>query len=253
MCPDSKAAHPILKNVLKEYTPSQLSLRLHFFPLPYHTNAFLVAKSAFVLHAIQKSTLHLWVETMYANQNAFSNTATNTTSSASIQASLASLALMTFPSISTTDYNTMWTEMEMGTRIAWKYAASRGVTGTPVFFVNEVIVSNADSTWTVQDWKGVLDPLMHTNYDIHEKTNEMHKKIVEEVLKNKTSFPIARRRRPIFTLNEQEANKQRCQNQEKKQDTLWACEFEDNTSMCCTYAEVCIVHKGCLELSYPKN
>ena len=34
-----------------------------------------------------------------------------------------------------------------------------GVAGTPTFMVNDVVVS-ADPSWTVDDWKKVIDPLL---------------------------------------------------------------------------------------------
>ena len=34
-----------------------------------------------------------------------------------------------------------------------------GVAGTPMFMVNDVLVS-ADPSWTVDDWRKVIDPLL---------------------------------------------------------------------------------------------
>lgn len=43
--------------------------------------------------------------------------------------------------------------------MSWKFACSKGVLGTPTFFVNGVFV-NGDPSWTLADWRQVLDPLL---------------------------------------------------------------------------------------------
>ncbi|CAF3126390.1 unnamed protein product [Rotaria sp. Silwood2] len=48
------------------------------------------------------------------------------------------------------------------TRISWKYACSRGVVGTPTFFINGVVTS-ANSAWSLDDWKSVIDPILASN------------------------------------------------------------------------------------------
>jgi hypothetical protein len=50
--------------------------------------------------------------------------------------------------------------INMNTRISWKYGCSRGVTGTPSFLVNELPVE-ADATWTLAQWTQLLDPLLN--------------------------------------------------------------------------------------------
>jgi len=48
------------------------------------------------------------------------------------------------------------------TRISWKYACSRGVVGTPTFLINGVATS-ADASWSLADWKSVIDPILASN------------------------------------------------------------------------------------------
>lgn len=50
-------------------------------------------------------------------------------------------------------------DLNMNTRVSWKYATTRGVSGTPTFFVNDINVP-ADSTWTLQEWTALIDPLL---------------------------------------------------------------------------------------------
>ena len=45
-------------------------------------------------------------------------------------------------------------------RYAWKYACSRGITGTPQFLINGVQVPDA-SGFNPQEWKKFLDDLLN--------------------------------------------------------------------------------------------
>jgi hypothetical protein len=49
--------------------------------------------------------------------------------------------------------------INMDARISWKYGCSRGVAGTPTFFINGVTL-DADPSWSLADWRSVLDPLL---------------------------------------------------------------------------------------------
>ncbi len=53
------------------------------------------------------------------------------------------------------DYNTDTHNSEMRTRYMWKYAASKGVSGTPTFFVNGVMLQNPPST--ADEWLQLLN------------------------------------------------------------------------------------------------
>lgn len=46
-------------------------------------------------------------------------------------------------------------------RYAWKYAAHRGITGTPQFIINGV--HNPDAAdFSIEEWKKMIDQLMAT-------------------------------------------------------------------------------------------
>lgn len=51
--------------------------------------------------------------------------------------------------------------VSMDARYAWKYAASRGMTGTPQFLVNGVHVPMA-AEYSVTQWNMFLDELLNT-------------------------------------------------------------------------------------------
>ena len=45
------------------------------------------------------------------------------------------------------------------TRISWKYACSRYVTGTPSFFLNELPLFDQGDGFTLAQWTALIDPL----------------------------------------------------------------------------------------------
>ena len=52
LCPDCKASWPIVLQVIQAYG-TKIHFRIHTFPLPYHTNAFVVAQG---LHVVANAT-----------------------------------------------------------------------------------------------------------------------------------------------------------------------------------------------------
>lgn len=56
-------------------------------------------------------------------------------------------------------------DFDAAARINWKYATTRGVYGTPMFFVNGVYVTD-DASWTLQQWQSVINPLLSKKYEL---------------------------------------------------------------------------------------
>lgn len=46
-----------------------------------------------------------------------------------------------------------------------------GVSGTPTFMVNDVLV-DADPSWTVNDWKKLIDPLLQGSSSVRKLGND---------------------------------------------------------------------------------
>jgi protein-disulfide isomerase len=55
LCPDCAADYPTIKQVAAHYGPAKLQWRMHFFPLPYHTWAFMAAQTAHTIKAVNGS------------------------------------------------------------------------------------------------------------------------------------------------------------------------------------------------------
>jgi hypothetical protein len=174
LCPDSKAAWPVLQQVTQAY-PTQLQLIVHIFPLPYHRNAFFAAQSGLVIQSsLGDSAWWKWLDAVFQYQDNFGTPTTNNITGADVYDEFSKLAVPL--GISEADFMNgestkkffvlnffqgvqYGNQFDWNTRVAWKFATTRGVYGTPVFFVNGVQFP-ADSTWTLQQWQGFINSLL---------------------------------------------------------------------------------------------
>lgn len=170
------------------------------------------------------------------NPYRFSNAMTAHSSPSQVTEVFVQLAQRTFASteFNTTAFHKSLREMNGPTRVAWKYACSRGVTGTPIYFVNGMPVPQADASWTLAQWQRLIDPLVHVN-----RPTTVFDSLSFETLTD------VRPTRPMFPFHEGAAQKFRCQAM-----ALHACEIvpragESVHSMCCTKDEFCFPTAGC--------
>ncbi|KAF0735199.1 hypothetical protein Ae201684P_002648 [Aphanomyces euteiches] len=172
LCPYSKMAYPALKQLVQHESPDRFRLRVHQFPLPYHHQAFSVAQaSETISFALGRETFETWMEAVFEEQDSFGNKVTENQGQKNVTAQIHALAKKTFPNLT----DAQWadgmtghggTDRDDDTRVAWKYACSRGISGTPMFLLNAVAI-DADPAWTYHDWieflKPFLDPPSDTN------------------------------------------------------------------------------------------
>ncbi|GFN99614.1 eppin [Plakobranchus ocellatus] len=66
-CPDSEAVYPTLLQVAEFYASSDVQLRMHLFPLPYHRNSYVISKAAHVLDQkfSNNNTAFQWVSAAF--------------------------------------------------------------------------------------------------------------------------------------------------------------------------------------------
>lgn len=94
----------------------------------------------------------------------FWNEATKNLSSVEVTNIFHKLAKKTFPKLNDIEWEKEMngyggTGADIHAREWWKYSCSRGVTGTPSYVLNGVPFE-ADSDWTYEQWKEVIDPLI---------------------------------------------------------------------------------------------
>ncbi|XP_072014197.1 uncharacterized protein [Amphiura filiformis] len=155
-CPYSKASFPVLKEVADHYGSTNLGLNVLIFPLPYHRSAWLAAQSTYIVNGMDSWIK--WMADFFDDQDKFTTDATVDKSDSEIMKMIADVAgkvveRLTFLSKLLED------EGDSDARIMWKYSCSRTVSGTPQFLVNGVSVA-ASSSWTFDDWKSIIDPLL---------------------------------------------------------------------------------------------
>jgi len=224
LCPDCAAAWPNIKQVLSYYNPqnseSNLRFYLHTFPLPYHHNAYLAAQGLHVIGDQQPSSTWDYVDLMFDNQGEYWNgpTADDTTNQViSDMGSLVSKGI-NFPlnnwiaGLNNDSYDGL-------TRISWKYGCSRGVSGTPFFFVNGILVQ-ADPTWTLSDWRSIIDPLL---------SSERKERLIS------LCHSTRRHMGPVL----KHSDKGSCPS------GTFECDYLPGKFQCCTPGENCIPNVGC--------
>lgn len=163
LCPDCAATWPTMKSVVRAYG-NNLHFIMHTFPLPYHTWGFMAAQGAHVVNQYNSSATFGWVDVMFQYQAQYWNGATTNIPSASVAKNLGLLADQSgampydlfMKGLSDDDLN-------METRISWKYGCSRTVSGTPTFLVNGVSVQ-ADPSWSLSQWQQLLNPLLPNGF-----------------------------------------------------------------------------------------
>ncbi|OQR83001.1 hypothetical protein ACHHYP_15253 [Achlya hypogyna] len=190
LCPDSKAAYPALQQVVANLSSTDFRLRFHQFPLPYHHNAYSFAQaSRTITHALGEDKFTRWMETVYAHQDAFWNKQTETLGQKQVTDQIGQLAKKTFPELT----DAQWaegmtghggTQMDVDTRTEWKYACTRGISGTPMYLLNEVPF-DADASWTYDDWMKALKPLLTgdkmiaTDANVRSGLEQTHQTVVD--------------------------------------------------------------------------
>lgn len=106
----------------------------HFFPLPYHQQAFLAAHGAQIIKQLTKndSAVFLWADALYGGaQTAFYNAATAGKTYTEVQAQFAALAAATVPGVTAAAFQAGYAndDLNEAARIAWKFSCSRYNTG----------------------------------------------------------------------------------------------------------------------------
>eukprot|EP00262_Sarcandra_glabra_P015727 TRINITY_DN490_c3_g1_i1.p1 TRINITY_DN490_c3_g1~~TRINITY_DN490_c3_g1_i1.p1 ORF type:complete len:239 (-),score=26.89 TRINITY_DN490_c3_g1_i1:275-991(-) len=161
VCPDSRDAWPPLKQALKFYS-HRISLIFHPFALPYHDNAFVASRALHIANKLNTSTTYHLMELFFKYQEKFYNTNTLNMSRASIVEHIVKLTAKAVgnSSLSAVEAGFKDTKSDMATRISFKYGCSRGVTGTPFFFVNGFSLPTSGSALDYNKWRSIVDPLL---------------------------------------------------------------------------------------------
>jgi protein-disulfide isomerase len=129
LCPDCKATWPIVLQVIQAYG-TKIHFRIHTFPLPYHTNAFVVAQGLHVVANVTNRNLdaiYQYATKIFDNQATWYNDATKTLTMPQVVESLANFTAQTGIVTKEKFLAGMASEdINFETRVSWKYTCSRG-------------------------------------------------------------------------------------------------------------------------------
>ncbi|XP_027355697.1 uncharacterized protein LOC113865392 [Abrus precatorius] len=161
VCPDSRDSWPPLKQALHHYG-SRVSLVVHLLPLPYHDNAFVASRALHIVNTLNASATFPFLEWLFKHQEKFYGAQTRNLTRVSIVEEIVKSAAKVLGS---SYYNSIQngfndTKTDYLTRVSFKYAASRGVYGTPFFYVNGFLLPDTGAAVDYNTWRKVIDPLV---------------------------------------------------------------------------------------------
>ena len=160
LCPDCLAAWPTISQVLVKYA-TNVQIRYHMLPLPYHTWAFVVTRMILAVKSVSEFQARSLVSCLYSgDQSKFQNGDMELKGEkeaiqyiadwASYKAGIDKTTLLAKYAL---------TDISLAARIEFKYAGFHNVAGTPTFFINGVQAPlGAEST--VADWQAIIDPML---------------------------------------------------------------------------------------------
>ncbi|CAH2067513.1 unnamed protein product [Thlaspi arvense] len=161
VCPDSRDSWPILKQALEHYG-SRVALTLHLLPLPYHDNAYAASRALHIVNTLHSNATFRLLEEFFEHQALFHNAQTQLLSKPEIVDKIVKLGTATLGNSYQHVLKSGFTDAktDRATRLSFKYSASRGVYGTPTFYVNGFVLADAGSPLDSGGWRKIIDPLV---------------------------------------------------------------------------------------------
>ncbi|XP_071491375.1 uncharacterized protein [Diadema antillarum] len=160
ICPDSKAAWPVYKEVANYYGNVTLKFSALLFPLPYHRAAMMAAQGTFIADALNSATTFAWMDEVFSKQEAlYDTTIFNQTQGYIVDTLSKWAAAVGYSQTTFKEHLARSDPTQTLARTEFKYGGTRGVYGTPETFVNGIQVLS-DPSWTLADWRKIIDPLL---------------------------------------------------------------------------------------------
>ncbi|KAI3725508.1 hypothetical protein L1987_65298 [Smallanthus sonchifolius] len=170
VCPDSRDSWPPLKQAVDHYSPSLVSLIVHTFPLPLvqllsRSICCIIFMVIAILFYIDRVCL------LTNKQERFYNAQTLNMSREAVLDQVIGFASSALGNSMQSAIKSGFSDSKTGTktRVSFKYGCSRGVYGTPFFFVNGFLLPVSDDIIDYDGWRKIIDPL--TNKQQHYPLN----------------------------------------------------------------------------------
>ncbi|KFK42038.1 hypothetical protein AALP_AA2G203800 [Arabis alpina] len=161
VCPDSRDAWSPLKQALEHYG-SHVALLLHLLPLPYHDNAYVTSRALHIVNTLHANATFSLLEGFFKHQALFYNAQTQLLSRPEVVEKIVKLGVETLGNSYEHVLKSGFSDKksDRATRVSFKYSASRGVYGTPTFYVNGFVLADAGSPLDLGGWRKIIDPLV---------------------------------------------------------------------------------------------
>jgi len=182
LCPYSAQSYPALLGLTQHYTNQELQIRIHLFPLPYHTFSFVVNSGAHFIQSLPQYTAGViqnsvnekvsdgsnadklvfkYIQLMFDVQEKYSGKAAEDLAYNKVVALIANdMEAAGLCKASTMSDGLRSSKVNDLQRVQWKVGCSRGIAGTPSFFINGVLVDDIEPDWKLDQWKKLIDPLL---------------------------------------------------------------------------------------------
>ena len=172
LCADTKAFNPEFKDFLatkyddKTYA-EHLFIRLHIFPLPYHTNAFIASKLVPELdRRFGAAGVYNYTDWMLENQDRYLSPARDLSENEVVAKLCKEVGDASVPLTESQCKSVFLTRStEMDTRISWKFACANGISGTPQVMIDGV--NMGEPPMTAKAWTDYMSSFLDKTYSMH--------------------------------------------------------------------------------------
>ncbi|OMJ77776.1 hypothetical protein SteCoe_22569 [Stentor coeruleus] len=136
-----------------------LRMVIHIYPLPYHYYSFSVGEAGRFIQTMYPANFTSFLSWFFQHQSKYLDAA-QAWDQSQLYTNLAhDTQTATGVPFSLTEEALNKDSYDWSLRVSWKYAASKGITGTPQYMVNGIWTPGASNCVTVQDWQSFFSSL----------------------------------------------------------------------------------------------
>lgn len=152
LCDGSAASWPSLYTYWGQ-NQDWLRMVVHIFPLPYHYYTYTVSRAGRFIQLEYPSNFTSYLTWMFLHQSKYLSAAESWDEKTLYNYLAQDTQTATGVPFSLTDNALNNKTYDYNLRVSWKYAASKGITGTPQYMVNGIWTPGASNCDTVQCWQ----------------------------------------------------------------------------------------------------
>ncbi|MGB3201605.1 MAG: thioredoxin domain-containing protein [Nodosilinea sp.] len=163
-CPFSKKAWPTVMAIANHYQGNRVGITAHLIVLCDHRQSWDLAKAVVAIAADNPQRAWQFIDHLYQHQADYGQEAFNAKTRQDLWQLIADLAAKFDPALADSGLAQQISDEEATVasraKASVRYAINRGVWSTPTVFINGSPVPDLESSSTLSDWQGVIDPLL---------------------------------------------------------------------------------------------